>query len=86
MARYEWHGGKKRKIFEPGKDKPDQKTKFGYNRVRKYSYTVKGKKLAYKHAKMLRDERNVNAFVQAGTSRGRKIYQVWGTLYEGGRK
>ena len=72
-------------FFIPGRDKPNQKTKFGYNRVRKYARTEKGLKAAYKDAKNLREKRNVNAFVQKGTSRGRKIYQVWATIYEGGK-
>ena len=73
------------RFFRPGKDKPNQKTKFGYNRVKKYAQTEKGLKAAYKHSKYLREERNCNAFVQKGTSRGRPIYQVWATIYEGGK-
>jgi len=78
---YEWHGDQRRRIFRHGKDKPNQKTKFGYNRVKKYKFTEKGKESAYKHAKYLREERHCNAFVQEGTSRGTKIYQVWATIY-----
>ena len=83
---YIWAGGKKRRVFRPGKDKPNQKTKFGYSRVRKYPHTTKGRKEAYKKAKWLREVRNINAFVQEGTSRGRKIYHVWATIYEGGKR
>ena len=65
--------------------KPNQKTKKGYNIVNTFAHTAKGRKSAYRKAKWLREERNCNAFVQEGTSRGRKCYRVWGTIYEGGK-
>lgn len=78
---YIWAGGKKRRVFRPGKDKPDRKTKFGYHEVKKYRHTDKGRKSAYRHAKKLREERGLKAFVQEGTSRGRKVYRVWASIY-----